>query len=418
MAAATLVTVAPEAATAVPAALPAVVPAALPAAVPEDGWRSLGRVGTPAQGLLSDASSSSGTVLVVGSRRTPGGTVTTLARHVLGQDRRRVRLAIGDPVAVDVDARGRGVVLSTRGGATLATVWRPAAPSPRTRVVLRRSDNPAGPAGPTATSLAANAAGDLAVLVLPYPGHGDGAVLVRRPADGRWQPPLRIGPRRYDAVLDAVAVTVDGDVLGAFKQVQTLSLRTLPPARKRFGAPTEVTTWSRVHDEPGSVRESWAEVSVGPAGDVATTWQVAEQGEGSQLVHTRLTVLPRTGRVWSRDYAQADTGPQVRAVGRDGSVLVVDETKVRRWEPEERRFRGRQTAFLRDTTARGDALLGSGIYGGRVRLWPVGEARGPEVPSPRGRTLAMLLTGDHRVYAVVVPDDGRSHRVRLLTRRL
>jgi hypothetical protein len=378
-------------------------------------WRDGGRVAGAHQFLLMD-SSTSHVVVAVGttgpSFERPRAT-STLARRMPDGRWTRTQAHIGDPVGVHVNARGNAVIISVRNDAVVATTWRRRSPRPRSRVVLTGDQ---APAQFFTTTSVGNARGDVAVLLTAWPGYGDRAILLRKPARRAWRHSLTIGRARYGGALDSVDIGVKGVVVGAFKQDQTLSVRALPPRSNRFGASREVTTWAAI-DDTGRFRESIAEVMVGPNGNLATTWEFAQlAGDGgSELVRSRLNIVPGRGRPLQRQFRYGDDRLQLLAVAGDRSVLVRDGLRLRRWNPVTRRLQGRGTWFIKDTNHHGDALIGSGLDGGRLRLWPVGAPRGTRVRAPVGTLATAVLTGDHRVYVAVT---GKAPRPRAFYLRI
>lgn len=373
------------------------------------GWRDGGRVTGPHDSLMMDGSTSD-VVVAVGttgvSFERPRAT-STIARRTPGGRWTRAQVHIGDPVGVHVNAKGSALIVSVRNDAVVATTWRRSATRARSRVLLDSTDAPAPFFG---TESVANGRGDVAVLLTAWPGYGDRAVLLRKPVGKPWRRALTIGRPRYGGALDSVDIRPRGVVVGAFKQDQTLSVRAMPLRRNRFGAPTEVTTWAAINDT-GSFRESIADVMVGPDGHLATTWEFARlAGDGgSELVRSRLNIVPARGRPWQRQFRYGDDRLQLLAVAGDRSVLVRDELRLRRWDPASRRFQGRGTWSFKDANRRGDALIGSGIYRGRLRMWPVGAPRGALVQGFAGDFAAAVLTGERRAYVAVT---GKTQRPR------
>lgn len=383
---------------------------------PADGWRDGGRI-TGRRGLIMD-SSTAHVLVAVGTRSATfeqPRAVSTIARRTPNGQWTRIKAHIGEPVAVDVNAGGDAVIISMRGvdgGAVIATRWPRGADHPRSRVIVKAADAPQY----YATAVSADGHGDIAVLVSPYPGSGDRVLLLRKPSGEHWKRTLTIGRPRYDGALDSVDVTPTGAVVGAFKQDQTLSVRTLPLDSATFGPATEVTTWAAIDDDPGDYSESYANVEVGVNGDFATTWAYGVLGSdgGPELITTRLNIVPAKGRPWQRQFKRGDNDIDNLTVARDGSVIFEDEIWTRRWNRDTRQLTGRGTAsFFKDANVQGDVLIGGGIYRGPLRLWPVDKARGPEVQPPRGTlSTSMVLTADHRVYVAKLRDDVYYLRIR------
>lgn len=392
------------AAPAVPAAASSTVVIA-ERSVDATGWRDGGRIMGERGYLLMDGSTSR-VVVAVGtdrptfeeprasstiSRRSPNGHWTRATTH------------IGVPLSIDVNAAGDAVIISTGGidgGAVIATSWPRGAQTFRSSVILSKADAPQY----GTTTVAANGHGDLAVLVTPPPHAGQRALLLRKSPGEPWKRTLTIGRNRYDGALDSVDITPTGAVVGAFKQDQTLSVRTLRPDRFTFGRATEVTTWAAINDGPHSYGESYAAVKVGVNGDLATTWryEVASPDGGGEAVHTRLNIRPAGGRPWQRQYLYGDFAVGIYAVAVDGSVIIQDDSTVRRWNRDTRQLTSRENVDFKDANERGDALVG--INHG-LHLWPVGETPGPEVQPPPDRTYASLLTGDDRAYLAKSADS-------------
>lgn len=379
------------------------------AATSPGGWRDGGRISGRRGDLVMDGSTSH--VLVAADTISASfdqpRAVSTIARRTPDGHWTRATAHIGEPVAIDVNAGGDAVIISTGsvdGGSVIATRWPRGADHFRSRVVLKAADAP----DLAATSVAANGHGDIAVLVSPYSGYGDRVLLLRKPSGKHWKRTLTIARPQYGGALDSVDITPTGAVVGAFKQNQTLSVRTLLPGNATFGRSTEVTTWPAIDDDPGDYSESYATVEVGVNGDFATTWAygVLSPEGGSELITTRLNIVPTTGRPWQRQFERGDSDIDVVSVARDGSVLFEDEINTRRWNRDTRQLTGRETAFFKDANVRGDGLIGGGIYRGPLRLWPVGKVRGPEVQPPRGDLYSAVLTDDHRVYAAFRRDDA------------
>lgn len=327
------------------------------------------------------------------SRRTPNGSWIRQKAH------------IGNPVGVDVNADGDAVIVSSSGpdggGDVIATRWPRGADQARSSVILKAEYQPAAN---TSTTMSANGRGDIAVLVQPYEGTGERAMLLRKPSGQPWKPTLTIRPARYEGALDSVDITPTGAVVGAFRQDKTLSVRTLQPGSATFGPPTEVTTWAAVPDD----KSSQVDVRVGVNGDLATTWAYPVT---NYLSNVRLNIVPANGQPWQRDF-RTDDEIAIVAVGRDGSVVIQKGIDTRRWDPQSRSFTGNGTSFFKDDNEQGDVLIGGGIYKGSLQLWPVGQPRGPEVDSPRGDQRAVVLTGDHLVYVATLrvgttPDEYR-----------
>lgn len=387
---------------------------AAPAA--SQGWRDGGLITGPHESLMMDGSAAD-VVVAVGttgpSPERPRAT-RTIARRMPDGRWARVRARIGEPVGVHVNGRGDAVIVSSRNQTVVATTWPRWRTGPVTRVVLRSSEAPAAYFDMTSV---ANGRGDVTVLLTAWPGYGDRAVLLRKPVREPWKRPLTIGRSRYGGALDSVDIGRRGVVAATFKDDRTLSVRNLPLRRSRFGAATEVTTWPEL-DESGRYRESIADVMVGQDGDLATTWAyAATSGGSSQLVRSRLNIRPVQRRPWQRDFEHADDRLDLLAVARDGSVLVRDGLETRRWNPATRRLQGRGTWFFKDANVRGDALIGSGLYGGLLRLWPVGPRRGPAVSAPAGSLGPVVLTGERRAYVAVSDGRGLPHAFRLRIRR-
>ncbi|MEJ7743258.1 MAG: hypothetical protein WKF73_12315 [Nocardioidaceae bacterium] len=128
---------------------------------------------------------------------------------------------------------------------------------------------------------------------------------------------------------------------------------------------------------------------------------------GSELITTRLNIVPRRGRPWQRQFEGGDRYIDLVTVARDASVII-GEVDTSRWTKASRSFTT-IPAWFRDANEQGDALLGGGIYGGPLRLWQVGKAPGAESPSPAGKTYASVLTADQRVYVAQRLDSRRAH---------
>lgn len=359
------------------------------------GWRDGGRISVRRDVLIMDGSTSHVIVAVATTNKTPqhpSYTSTISRRTPNGQWVRHVT-DIGNPVGVDVDADGDAVIVSTNGvdgGDVIATRWPRGADQTQSRVILK---NEGLPSQYTSTKMFANGSGDIAVLVVPYEGTGERALLLRKPSGQPWKPTLSIRPARYDGALDAIDVTPTGAVVGAFTQDKTLAVRTLQPGSATFGPPTVVTT--RMSGPSYGVT-----VKVGLNGDLATTSAYAENIYVSNI---RLNIVPANGQPWQRDFI-TDDGFSLVAVGRDGSVVIQKSIETRRWDPQSRSFTGNGTSFFKDDNEQGNVLIGGGIYKGWLRLWPVGQPRGPEVDSPPGDQRAVVLTGDHLVYVATLRD--------------
>jgi hypothetical protein len=381
------------------------------------GWRDGGRICGPHESLLIDSSAADVLVAVctTGPSFDRPRAVSALARRKPNGTWTRTRAHLGQPVGVHVNARGHAIIVSVRRDAVVAASWRRAHAKPRTRVILTAAD---APAANFSTRSVANGRGDVAVLLTAWPGEGNKAVLLRKPLAKPWSRALTIGRPRYGGALDAVDIRPKGAVIATFKSDQTLSVRTLPLRRNRFGAPTSVTTWAAI-DDSNPLRESFADVMAGRNGDLATTWDFARvaDGGGSQLVRSRLTILPEQRRRWQRQFSYADDRLDLLAVARDGAVLVDDGTRTRRWNPVTRRLQGRGTWHFKDANTRGDALIGAGLYRGPLRLWPVGRHRGHEVRPPAGRLGPAVLTAERRVYLAVADRDRLPTTFRLRIRR-
>ncbi len=361
------------------------------------GWRDGGRISVRRDVLIMDGSTSHVVVAVATTNSTPQhpGYISTISRRTPDGNWIRQTSEIGSPIGVDVNADGDAVIISTSGlddGDVIATRWPRGADQPRSSVILKAADLPAQY---TSTQMFANGSGDVAVLVPPY-DHGGRALLLRKPSGQPWKPTLTIRPARYDGALDSVDVTPTGAVVGAFTQDKTLSVRTLQPGSATFGPPAVVTTWAAIDgSEP-----YYADVRVGVNGDLATNWAYPEN---DYVTNFRLNIVPANGQPWQRDFQTTDQ-IDIVAVGYDGSVVIQDGISTRRWDRESRSLTGHQTSFFKDDNERGDVLIGGGIYKGLLRLWPVGQPRGPEVDSPRGDQRAVVLTGDHLVYVATLRD--------------
>ena len=369
--------------------------------VDADTWRAGGKISRSRDWLSMDSSSSGVVVAVATTRRdldTPRATSTLARRTPDGQWTRQVA-HLGEPVGVHVNARGGAVVVSVRNDAVVATTWPRRARVPRSRVVLRAEGTP----DPLFdTSLAASGRGDVAVLLTAWPGYGDKAVLLRKPLHRPWRRPLVIGRPRYGGALDAMDVTPAGAVVGAFKQDQTLSVRTLPLDGNRFGPATTVTRWPEIDDSTQRYRESITSLQVGVRGDLAATWSYSKAAEeGGEPTVSLLTIKPKDGRRWQRRFGYLDQQVRLHAVAEDGAALVSPDRFVRRWNPRTRTMQGRGEWVFRAANTRGDALIGSGRH--RVRLWPVGAPRRPEVPPPSGILGTMVLTSDRTAYVPKTP---------------
>ena len=374
------------------------------------GWRDGGRISVRRDELIMDGSTSHVIVAVATTNSTPQhpGYISTISRRTPDGNWIRQTSDIGSPVGVDVNADGDAVIISTSGldgGDIVATRWPRGADQPRSNVILKAEDLPAPY---TSTQMFANGSGDVAVLVVPY-DHGERATLLRKPSGQPWKPTLTIRPARYDGALDSVDVTPTGAVVGAFTQDKTLSVRTLQPGSATFGPPAVVTTWAAIDgSEP-----YYADVRVGVNGDLATIWSYPEN---DYVTNFRLNIVPANGQPWHRDFQTTDQIAIV-AVGYDGSVVIQDGISTRRWDRESRSLTGHQTSFFKDDNERGDVLIGGGIYKGLLRLWPVGQPRGPEVDSPRGDQRAVVLTGDHLVYVATLREGTTPDEYRLSIRQ-
>lgn len=366
-----------------------------------DAWRSGGKISRSRDWLTMDSSTSGVVVAVATTRKdldTPRATSTIARRTPDGHWTRRVA-HLGEPVGVHVNARGAAVVVSVRGDAVVATTWPRHAPAPRSRVVLGAEGTP-DPLFDTA--LAASGRGDVAVLLTAWPGYGDKAVLLRKPLGRSWRRPLVIGRPRYGGALDSMDVTPAGAVVGAFKQDQTLSVRTLPLDGHRFGPATTVTRWPEIDDSTRPYRESVTSLRVGVRGGLAATWSYSTVAdEGDEPIFSLLTIKPADGRGWQRRFGYLDRPVRLHAVAEDGAVLVSRDRFVRRWNPRTRTMQGRGEWVFRAANTRGDALIGSGRH--RVRLWPVGSPRRVEVSPPSGILGTMVLTGDRTALVPKTP---------------
>jgi hypothetical protein len=361
------------------------------------GWRDGGRISKRRDEVVMDGSTAHVVVAVATTNANPQHPryTSTIARRSPDGDWSRRTRHLGSVVGVDVNAMGDAVILSTRDldqGAVVATRWPRGADHPRSRVIVEATDTPTPP---FSTTMSANGDGDVAVLLTPAEGSSDRAKLLRKPSGEPWKRALTIGRPRYGGALDSIDITPTGAVIGAFKQDQTLSVRTLPLGSGTFGPATEVTTWPSIDDQPGDAQESRAVVNVGVNGDLATTWNRDESNFTSVV---RLNIVPAKGRPWQGRF-ETDHCVCLLTVARDGAVVVERGLYVSRWNPESRSFTGGQAvAHFRDANEQGDVLIGGGIYGGPLQLWPAGEPRGPAVDSPREDQLATVLTGDRRVY--------------------
>jgi len=277
------------------------------------GWRDGGRISVRRDELIMDGSTSHVIVAVATTNSTPQhpGYISTISRRTPDGHWIRQTSDIGSPVGVDVNADGDAVIVSTSGvddGDLIATRWPRGADQARSSVILKAEDLPAQY---TSTKMFANGSGDIAVLVVPYEGTGERALLLRKPSGQPWKPTLSIRPARYDGALDAIDVTPTGAVVGAFTQDNTLSVRTLQPGSATFGPPTVVTTRTSGPSYGGTVK-------VGVNGDLATTFAYDENLYASNI---RLSIVPANRQPWHRDFI-TDEGFSLVAVGRDGSVVI------------------------------------------------------------------------------------------------
>ncbi len=406
--------------------------AAVERSVDAAGWRDGGRITGRRDELLMD-SSRSHVVVAVGTTRASfeqPRESSTIARRTPKGRWTRLKTHIGQPVGMDVNGAGDAVIISMRhlyefsGPSIVATRWPRGAEKFRSRVLVKRSE----PFNYSVSSVAANGHGDLAVLLRDGPR----AQLLRKFAGEPWKRPLTIGRNRYDGVLDSVDILPTGAVVGAFKQDQTLSVRTLRPGSDTFGRATEVTTWSAIKaDRPRDYDDNYATIKVGKNGDLATTWAygVVSGDGGSELVTTRLNIVPATGRPYQTEFERSDSDIILLTVARDASVSIKDEIYTRRWNSDTRSFSSTSPddSYFRDANVAGDVLIGGSNYGGPLQLWPVGKPPGPEVPSPRGVTggahslgrykAAAVLTADQRVYIATSPGQRLPHRFYLNIRQ-
>ena len=391
---------------------PSLVAAGSAPAVGADGWRDAGRMMGPRDSLLVDGSISD-VVVAVGtdgrSHERPR-TVSTIARRTPDGEWSRAIRHLGDPVGVHVSSRGHAVIISVRNRAVVATTWPRRAARPVSSVVLARSDSPGRY---VSTTSKANGRGDVAVLVNTWPGHPDRAVVLRKPAGRTWRAPVTVDAATTGA-LDDIDVLAGGGVAGVFKHHKTLRISMLWPHSGGFGPGFQMTRWAKVDDVPGSPRESGARIVARAGGGFATVWMVAESHGSSELITSRVTIVSGDSRRWQRDLSYADDSVVPYHVARDGAVLLRAGT-VRRWDPESRRLKGHDTGHLTDANVRGDALLMSGLYRGRLRLWPLGKRVGPEVPAPRGMLRGAVLTNERRAYVVVSTgrDLGGAYRLQI-----
>ncbi len=382
-----------------------------------EGWRDGGRIMGRRDELLMD-SSRSHVVVAVGTTRASfeqPRESSTIARRTPKGRWSRLKTSIGQPVAIDVNGAGDAVIISVRNqyepdlGSIVATQWRRGAEKFRSRVLVKRSE----PLNYDVSEVAANGHGDLAVLLRDGPR----AQLLRKFAGEPWKRPLTIGRNRYDGVLESVDILPTGAVVGAFKQGQTLSVRTLRSGSNTFGRATEVTTWEAIKaDRPRDYDDNYANIKLGKNGDLATTWAygVLSGDGGSELVTTQLNIVPADGRPWQRQFRYADFDVSIDAVASDGSVIIQDDSTTRRWNRDTRQLTSRENVDFKDANVRGDALVG--INNG-LHLWPVGETPGPEVQPPPDRTYAHVLTGDSRVYLAKSEDPRSTHAIYLKIRQ-
>lgn len=375
------------------------------------GWHAAGRLSGPRFDFPLVATSTSGVVLAVApgavSFDTPDP-ATALMRRLPGGGVSHVSKKVGVVVGIDVAHGGRATLVGVRHGHLVVVTW----PKDRGRPAVETLDVGAVP-DPYSVGLLTSPRGDVVVTV---PGDRSAVTILRRPARGDWKPSLRVPRSRYEGPLDDLSIGSSGQLTGAFLADHTVRVRTLPMTGRAFLHPRTVISWPHIGDVPG-VDEEFATVDRGPSGDLMATLTYGKLVGGKDgaarradmAYWERVVILPSDGKAWRHYYARGDEKPSDPViVGADGSVTAAFGIDTRRWTPGRAQFRGPHSTFLKAASARGDALVGSGIYRGSVWAWRIGERPGTPVALPRGDTRASALTDDGVAVIVVAETKGRT----------
>lgn len=313
----------------------------------------------------------------------------------------KVTYKVGMPSAAWVGPNGDAIVIGQkRGGAILAVSWRHDRKQPTTRV-LADADLGMGMSGMT---LLSNSAGDLTA----HSTFGNGKrYIVRKPAGRPWGKPVTVVPHRYDAELADLAMDGKGRLYGAFFVDHTVSLRTLTPSSRQFGAAREIISWPEIEDWPQAYVE-YPTVSVSEGGNKVVGLAFGNwNADGPR--YGRAVIMPRGAPRWEGEWEDGSLDEAV--VGSDGRVTVPMGTEMMQWTPQRPSFRTRDDAWFKTANPRGDLLVGDSAYRGHLFVWPDGRAPLPPVRTPGGYTRATALAGAV-AYAAVARNNGTYHMFR------
>jgi hypothetical protein len=324
-----------------------------------------------------------------------------------GGAHRRASVDIGDLVGLDVDRDGDTTVIGQRRGAVVALTWRRHRARPTLVTVLAADQLPR----PYGVTLQSNAQHDLAVFVRPYPGDNPTVGIVRMPHDSAWDTPLLVAPSEYGATLDTIALESDGAIVGAFRHDYVLERRALPAAADTFDEPHVLIAWPEIA-EVGDPRP-FATIEVGANGDLVASLGYSEffsgdrtlDRRGAELYSFRIVIEPREGAEWRHETLRTADFPRF-VVDAAGDVSMFRIINMERWTPETRTLTTYESTLFKGQNPRGDLLVGTMPYRGKLSLWPSGGKKGPALSSPPGDFMSAFLGLDRMAYVTTLDRSG------------